>query len=102
MPFNVDVIRNKPNRARVWVTGEVDIATAPALDDAFELIFEPGVDIVVDLAGVYLFDAAGLNVLARLAGRLRDATGSLVVQHASPLVRREFVICGLAHLLSAS
>ena len=62
-------------RLLVWVTDEVDIATAPRLRRALERAApEPGEQVVVDLSGVTFMDCSGLTPLleaeARLGGRL--------------------------------
>ena len=62
-------------RLLVWVTDEVDIATAPRLRRALERTApEPGEQVIVDLSGVTFMDCSGLTPLleaeARLGGRL--------------------------------
>lgn len=56
---------------RVIATGELDIATVPVLDQAFEAAVGAGdaERIEVDLTGVTFIDSTGLRLLIRMAER---------------------------------
>jgi anti-anti-sigma factor len=76
-------------RRTIAVEGEVDLQTAPALEDAIMDAFqEPGVELVLDLSGVTFFASAGVSALlaARQAAGTRD--GRLVLREPSPVVTR--------------
>jgi anti-sigma B factor antagonist len=54
----------------VGVTGEIDVATAPALRDALLGLLNRGVDsLVVDLRGVTFIDSTGVGSLLRIHHR---------------------------------
>lgn len=53
--------------AVVRARGEIDIASAPAIEDRVRSLFERGVDAtVLDLHAVTFIDAAGIGLLVRL------------------------------------
>jgi anti-anti-sigma factor len=56
------------------VTGELDIAAAPALGDAWAgaVTRHPAQQVVVDLSGVTFMDCCGLSALLRARSRLDD------------------------------
>jgi anti-sigma B factor antagonist len=68
------------------VAGEVDMATAPRLRDAFVQLAadHPGVTAVVDLDGVALLDSVGLGVLVGGLRRMRTTGGDLSLVCSSP------------------
>jgi anti-sigma B factor antagonist len=70
----------------VSVTGEIDIATAPALRDVLDLAIERGVAVIVDFAGIAFFDSAGAAVLDGAARRARLAHGRLTVRNPGAMV----------------
>jgi anti-anti-sigma factor len=52
----------------VTLTGELDLTNAHELEERFEA-FDPGLELVVELAGVSFLDSAALHVLFRVARR---------------------------------
>lgn len=57
----------------VWVTGEIDIATAPSLRRALERALpDASGRVVVDLSGVTFMDCSGLGPLLEAEARLGD------------------------------
>lgn len=85
--------------AIVEVRGEVDLSTAPVLDQHLSRL--PGVHkLVVDLSGVSFLDSSGLGVLVRTSNKLEAHGGviRLVVNH--PQVLKVLEITGLASTLS--
>ncbi|SEC46957.1 anti-anti-sigma factor [Streptomyces sp. 2231.1] len=93
----------RDGRATVFLAGEIDADTAPAVgaavDDSFSR--ETG-DVDIELADVSFCDASGLNVF--LAAALSaDASGRrLRLRHPTPAVRRVFDLTGTATLLDAA
>ena len=77
-PFRVSVVRSG-REARVRLTGELDVATAPELEAALEGLIEPDPPelVIVEAADLSFADVVGLGILIetneRLApeGRLR-------------------------------
>ena len=61
-------VERQAGQTRLAVDGELDLASAPALQDAVSQLLAPdapegGVDIVVDLAGLTFLDSSGLRIL---------------------------------------
>jgi anti-sigma B factor antagonist len=78
------------------LTGELDIASAPALRDQLLNLLRPGSSrLVVDLSRVSFCDASGLAVLVSTARRARLLGGFLRVAAASPQVGHVLNITGL-------
>jgi anti-anti-sigma factor len=81
--------------ARIVVRGEIDLATAPALNAALEDA-EAGdaLRIVLDLSVVSFIDSAGIAALMRADARSRRDGGRLRLA-TSPAVDRVIDLCGL-------
>lgn len=91
---------------RVVVSGDVDLAASPSLDQAgemlaaFDLLVErPPGDVVVDLSSVDFFGCTGITFLVRLRNRLRASGRRVMVTGASGPVERAIRIAGLDSLL---
>jgi len=84
------------------LTGELDIASAPALRDQLLSLLGPGSSqLVIDLSRVSFCDASGLAVLVNTARRARLLGGFLRLAAISPQVGRVLNITGLhRHLAS--
>jgi anti-anti-sigma factor len=80
----------------VRVTGELDIATA---DQAYaylrDVVDSQAGPVTMNLAGLTFCDAAGLGVLARVAGHARRSGRSLKLTAARPSLLRIMRITGL-------
>lgn len=97
MSLEVDVVRERPELI-ISVRGELDLATAPLLGDAFaDAERDEGAVAVIDLSGVGFLDSSGLRVLAQcqrlLAGP--DEVGVLRLVVATDAVRRVLDVTGL-------
>jgi anti-sigma B factor antagonist len=80
----------------VILTGEVDLHSAPALEQALEgVVALGGTSVALDLAEVSFIDSTTLEVLLRYHERLRDRGGELVVVTDDRRVLRTFEITGL-------
>ncbi len=66
--------------------GEVDVSTAPLLRSALEDALAADQRVVVDMAGVTFFDAAGLRVVLQVAAGLNGAA-PLTLLHAERVER---------------
>lgn len=83
----------------VWVAGELDIASVPALRDAlFRAVDGPG-DVVLDVSDVVFCDASTLAVLVNARNRARARGGRLVVRHPPPAMRRVIDVTRLDGIL---
>jgi anti-anti-sigma factor len=80
----------------VHVEGEVDLSTAPWLEDTVACAFQKGDGVIVDLARVSYLDGSGLAVLQRAA---ESHAAHLAVAWPSPRVRRLFDIVHLTEMI---
>ena len=93
------VVEQHGHRTIVRLAGELDIVTAPELENALR---SANSEIIVDLADLTFVDASGLGVLASAGAREERRGDRLVVVNANPLAQRMFELTGLDHLLSGS
>jgi anti-sigma B factor antagonist len=83
------------------VRGDVDLATATALEEALEAAIRDSVGaLVVDLTDVSFIDSTGLQVLLRTRGLLgrEDRALALVCPHGP--VRRVFELAGVSDVFA--
>jgi anti-sigma B factor antagonist len=74
--FKIEVFESDP-RVRLAVHGEIDIMSAPELDDA--LSSTDSKTVVLDLSDVSFIDSSGLRVLVMARNRLDSQERSLVL-----------------------
>jgi anti-sigma B factor antagonist len=79
----------------VQVSGEVDVATVPLLRFMLTASIRPGRDLVVDMHRTTFLDAAGIEVLVRIADHLDAEGGRLRIVDPSRAVRRVLQIVDL-------
>jgi anti-sigma B factor antagonist len=96
LPFSVTVDGSGPQALQVAgepvvlvISGELDIATCPALRRAIGSVLEAGhADLVIDVGAVEFIDARGISVLVRAAEDAWKAGGRLVLREPSATMRR--------------
>jgi len=94
------VIRREPGRVVVSVVGEVDIATAPMLQEALrDATMRHTNCIVADFADVRFIDSSGVQALLAAQQVAADIGISLVVHSARPNVALVFEVLGLTDQL---
>ena len=77
---------------RMELRGELDIGTAPKLEQAVERALEDGCrDVVLDLSGTTLLDSSGLGALLRAKRSVDASQGSMTV-HSPPGSEARLVI----------
>jgi anti-anti-sigma factor len=99
--ISIDVTKPAPDRVRVLVSGEVDLASAARLDEAVTRVLDEhrpaGVEL--DLSGVGLLDSTGVRSLL-LAHAAAEAAGCrLVVTNPQPRVHRVLAITAVLERL---
>jgi len=83
------------------LTGELDIASAPALREQLLSLLRPGSsDLVIDLSKVSFCDASGLAVLVSTGRRARLLGGFMRLAAVSPLVEHALQVTGLHRSLA--
>ncbi len=81
-------------RRSLWISGELDLATAPLLEAALDGEIHPGTDITFDVGELTFMDATGLRVLVGVRERV-GADGRVVLRRCGRPVRRLLAITHL-------
>ncbi len=90
------VTRQEGDATVVSATGEVDVFTAPSLDERLSSLQEAGTHrIVVDLSAVSFLDSTGLGVLVKGLKRARESGGWIRLVVTTDRIRKIFAITGL-------
>ena len=82
----------------VYLSGELDIDSAPGLTAALRALDRPGGTIELDLTELTFIDSSGIRVLCHGAARL-GPQGRLLVSHPTTAVRRALELTGLDYLI---
>ncbi len=82
----------------VWVSGELDIATAPALRECLESL--DGQVVTLDLADVTFLDSGALAVLVDAWKERQDTGGEVILRAVQPAQMRVFEVTGLDDVLN--
>ena len=84
---------------RLFVAGELDVATVPQLDDALRQAAAEAPLVVLDLKRLEFVSICGAQLLLRAATRARDAGGRLYVVHAPDELHRLLRLIGATDAL---
>lgn len=93
--LRIKIRLGNPEEAEVVVAGELDVATAAALDDQMSVLLDRQVSpsrVTLDLSRLEFIDATGIGVLERLGRRARTGGKSLRLTRPSRAVRRILVV----------
>jgi len=83
----------------VRLTGELDVATAPALrDEVVRLISEGRTTMVVDCSELTFVDSTGLGVLIGARARCLAANGGVSLTGVKPALQRLLAVTGIESL----
>jgi anti-sigma B factor antagonist len=93
--FGVEVVAGGGTERTVLLSGEIDLASAPAVWDAIEAVIKGATRLVVDLSAVRFIDSTGLSLLVRAHRRLREAGGDFAVRSPSEMAARVLAVTGL-------
>ena len=97
--FGIDVIQNGTS-TRIAPSGELDIATTPALEQAIaEATKTAGAALVLDLRELTFMDSTGLRTLAQCNARAEQDGFTLTIWRGSRQIERVLEISGLGALL---
>jgi anti-sigma B factor antagonist len=78
----------------ISVRGEVDLHTAPRLEDALERAATNGSVVVVDMSGIRFMDSTALSAFMRARDLLTEQGASLRLVSPSQAVERLFTVTG--------
>ncbi len=99
--MSTDVTDNlRDEMAVVSATGEIDLATSPALRSRLQDAIGRRRVVIVDLSEVTFIDSTGLGVLIGGLRRVNEAEGEMRIVVADPRVLKIFEITGLTELFS--
>jgi anti-sigma B factor antagonist len=97
--FRVEVT-NKGDVALISVSGELDLASSPALEEQLERVASSDASlVVVDLRELEFMDSTGLSVLVRAHQRAAEGTQRFGLINGSQQVQRLLSLTGVADRL---
>jgi anti-sigma B factor antagonist len=98
--FRVEV-RHADDTAVISVSGELDLASSPALEEELERVAQSDVQVVVvDLRNLEFMDSTGLSVLVRAHQRAEENGRRLGLVNGSQQVQRLLTLTGVADRLT--
>ena len=86
-------------RTVLTVRGELDLATAPELEEQIDEALDGGREVVLDLRELTFMDSTGLRALAQANWRAEECGVTLAIIRGSPQIERVLEISGLGTLL---
>ena len=89
------VCRNDANGVTLTVRGEIDLASAPALERELRDAETRARRVVLDLADLAFIDSTGIHVLIDAQGRADIDGHQLVLTHVPAHARRLFSLTGI-------
>ncbi|MDP1818767.1 MAG: STAS domain-containing protein [Acidimicrobiales bacterium] len=99
--LTVDVTR-KEGVDVLTLSGELDLSSVPALEEALAGVAPGAEQVVVDLGRLRFMDSAGIGCLARAQLELRKANRRLVLHSPSGAVRKVLEMTGLDQKIEIS
>jgi len=98
--LSLDIDRSDAEAPCLQIVGEIDIATAPTLEEAANALLESRPrTLVLDFTGVPFCDSSGVGVLVRLYNRAILVGCRLTVRNPAPNVRAVFEMTSLTRIL---
>jgi anti-sigma B factor antagonist len=98
--FRVEV-RNADATTVISVSGELDLASSPALEEELERVSQSDAQlVVVDLRNLEFMDSTGLSVLVRAHQRAEENGRRLGLVNGSQQVQRLLTLTGVAERLT--
>jgi anti-sigma B factor antagonist len=98
--FRVEV-HEQGEGAVIALSGELDLASSPALEEAFERVFASEAKVVVvDLRKLDFMDSTGLSAIVRAHQTVEDSDVRLYVVNGPPQVERLLSLTGVAERVS--
>jgi anti-sigma B factor antagonist len=95
VPFHLSSATLTARAATVAVEGELDVYTAPELEELLRKLGDGVTHVLVDLTGVTFLDSAGVGLLTQNAKRLTARGGMMMLAIDTASVRKIFELTGL-------
>lgn len=93
--FQVEV-RREGSAALIAISGELDLASGPRLEEELSSLDPDVTLVVVDLRRLEFMDSTGLSIIVRAHQRLADQDRELSLVRGSPQVQRLLDLTGVA------
>jgi anti-sigma B factor antagonist len=97
--FRVQV-RQQDGAIVIKLSGELDLATAPALEEELERASQSDGGVILDLRELEFMDSTGLSVLVRAHQAAEEAGRALSLVKGPPQVQRLLSLTGVAERLN--
>ena len=97
--FGCTVHPQGPGVTRVTLSGELDMLSAPDLDDTLADAARGGVAVILDLSRLTFMDSRGLHAILTARGRLAEMGCRLVLVRGPHQIQRLFELTGLEGVL---
>ena len=98
--FRVDV-RDEGQGTVIALSGELDLASSPALEEALDRVFGSDAQVlVIDLRELEFMDSTGLSILVRAHQTADERKLSLHLVNGPPQVQRLLSLTGVGERLS--
>ena len=95
LPFAALRHEESPDTVRIELNGELDLATAPAVEAELLHAERHANTVIVDLRGLRFMDSSGLRVIAAADQRIREGGGRLAIVRGPSAVHRVFELVGM-------
>jgi anti-anti-sigma factor len=93
-------VRNEGKAALVVISGELDLASGPELEQVLERHSGPPVELlVIDLREVEFMDSTGLSIIVKAHQRFADAGREVALVKGTSQVQRLLDLTGVAERL---
>jgi anti-sigma B factor antagonist len=93
-------VRHETDRVILGLAGELDIASAPRLQEAIESVgVDPSATVVLDLQQLRFIDSTGLRVILSARARSQEHGKELAVTPGSQQVQRLLSVTGVSEHL---
>jgi anti-anti-sigma factor len=100
--FNVDQ-RNENGAVVLAVSGELDLAASPTLEERLDDVFGGNVPrLIIDLRQLEFIDSTGLSVLVKAHQRAEEAGSRFGLVNGGSQVRRLLSLTGIAERLAVA
>lgn len=94
-PLSIERHKLHDGGVQLALSGELDLATLPALEQELDRVVPPEKRLVLDLRRLQFIDSSGLHALLRADRRLSDVGGQLTIVRGPRAVERLFSLTGL-------